>query len=437
MLTASPRKLLITAVSLVLILMMLSQIGSVHSQGTATQAATMSATASGTVAVPQYTGTFDGTISFGIPMALTGSLNKEGNLSREGYELWKEVYNQAGGIVVNGKHYQIATKYYDDESNAQKSATLAEKLISEDKVNFILGPYGTSANLQVSTVVEKHQIPMVEGNGVAESIFSQGYQYTFLVGSPAPTYLRGVIDMVLAQNPKPTTIAILSADDPFSVEVAAAAQQYAQTKGLNVVYFQKYPNNSTDLRAPLTETKAKNPDIFLNSGHFAESVAIMQQAQELNFQAKLYGFSVGPSLPDFQTTLKNSADFVVGGAQWTPDLKYKGDDLFQTSQNYTQMYRDRWGHNPSYQSASSTASGIALVKAIEAAGSIDPQAVRDQLAKLDDTTFYGQIKFDERGVNIYKPMVVEQWQNGKKVTVWPEDVANAKLMYPAPAWDQR
>jgi branched-chain amino acid transport system substrate-binding protein len=431
--TTSTRKLLITILALLLMIMMIPQMGSVHSQGSATEAPTMAAT----MAATEYTGTWDGTVVFGVPIALTGSLSKEGNLSREGYELWKEVYNKAGGIVIDGKHYQIETKYYDDTSNAQQSATLAEKLISEDKVNFLLGPYGTSANLQVSTVVEKHGIPMVEGNGVALSIFSQGYQFTFLVGSPAPNYLKGVIDMALAQDPKPATAAILSADDPFSVEVATAAQDYAKEKGLDVIYFQKYPDKSTDLRAPLTEAKGKNPDVFLNSGHFAESVALMQQAQELNFEAKLYAFSVGPSLPDFQTTLKSSANFVVGGAQWTPQLQYEGTDLFGNSENYRAMYNARWGHDPSYQSASSTASGIAFVMAIQAANSIDPQAVRDQLAKLDVMTFYGQLKFDERNVNIYKPMAVEQWQDGKKVTVWPADVANAKPMYPAPAWDKR
>ncbi len=429
MLTRPTQKLLVVVLLLALVVLMLPQAGSLHSQGSATQAATMAAT--------EYTGTFDGTILFGIPIALTGSLSKEGNLSREGYELFKEVYNKAGGIMVGGKRYKIDTKYYDDESSAQKSATLAEKLIKEDKVNFLLGPYGTSANLQVSTVAEKNQIPMVEGNGVAESIFSQGYQFTFLVGSPARSYLQGVIEMALTQDPKPATIAILSADDPFSVEVADAARKFAEGKGLKVVYYQKYPNNSTDLRAPLTESKSKNPDIFLNSGHFAESVAIMQQAHELSFLTKAYGFSVGPSLPDFQTTLKNDANYVFGGTQWTADLKYNGDDRFKTPQNYNQMYVARWGHDPSYQSASSTASGLAFVKAIQAAGSLDPKAVRDQLAKLDEITFYGQLKFDERGVNIYKPMAVEQWQNGKKATVWPADVASAKPLWPAPDWGKR
>lgn len=386
---------------------------------------------------PKFSGTFDGSILFGAPLALTGSLAKEGGQTRDGYDLWKEVYNANGGIMTGGKRYEIRTKYYDDESNAQKSATLAEKLIKEDKANFLLGPYGTSATLQVSTVAENNKIPMVEGNGAAESIFNQGNKYTFGVLSPASNYLKGVVDMALAQTPKPATMAMLSADDAFSVEVADAARKYAEQQGLQVVYSQKYPDKSTDMRALLTEAKGKNPDLFLNSGHLAESQAIVQQAKELGFSPKGFGFSVGPSLADFQTTLKADANYVFGGAQWTPDLKYQGDDLFKTSEAYTTQYRQRFNGEPSYQSAESTACGIAFVKAIEQVGGLDPKAVRDALAKLDFMSFYGQIKFDERGINIYKPMAVEQWQNGKKVTVWPAEVATTKPQWPTPPWNSR
>lgn len=377
------------------------------------------------------------TILFGAPISLTGSLAKEGQLTRDGYEIWKDTYNAAGGIKVGNKQYKIETKYYDDESDAQKSATLADKLIKEDKINFLLGPYGTSGTLQVSTVAEKNKIPMVEGNGAAESIFSQGYQYTFGVLSPAKNYLRGVIDMAMTVNPKPATVAVLSADDPFSVEVADAARKYAEEKGLQVVYYQKYPNAATELRAPLTEARAKNPDLLLNSGHLAESLAIMQQSKELGFAPKGFAFSVGPSIQDFQTTLKNDANYVFGGTQWTPVMKYQGDDLFKTPEAYDQQYRAKFNYEPAYQSAESTACGIAYVKALEAAGSLDPKTVRDALAKLDFVSFYGQIKFDERGINTFKPMAVEQWQDGKRVTVWPADVANAKVMWPTPAWNGR
>lgn len=382
-------------------------------------------------------GTFDGTLVFGAPISLTGSTAKEGGLTRDGYDLWRDTYNKAGGINVAGKHYKIETKYYDDASNAQQSATLAEKLIKEDKVNFLLGPYGTGPTLQVSTVAEKNKMPMIEGNGAAESIFSQGYKYTFGVLSPAQNYLRGVIDLVLSMDPKPTTAAVLSADDPFSVEVADAAKTYAEQKGLQVLYYQKYPNASTDLRAPLTETKARTPDLFLNSGHLQESIAIMQQAKELGFSPKGMGFSVGPGTPDFESTLKADANFVLGGTQWTPALKFQGDDLFKTPDAYNTLYKQTFNYEPAYQSADATACGVAFVKAIEAAGSVDSDKVRDEIAKLSFTSFYGVIKFDERGINATKPMAVEQWQNGKRVTVWPADVAETKALWPMTAWSAR
>ncbi len=386
---------------------------------------------------PQFSGTFDGTILFGAPISLTGSTASEGKLTQDGYELWKETYNSAGGVTVAGKRYKIETKYYDDESNGPKSATLATQLIKQDKIQFLLGPYGTTSTLQVSTVAEQNKIPMIEGNGAAESIFNQGYTYTFAVLSPAKNYLAGCVDLALFQSPKPTTCAILSADDPFSVEVADAAKTYAEKQGFQVVYYQKYPNASTDLRAVLTETKGKNPDFLLNSGHKSEAVAIMQQAKELGFSPKGFAFSVGPSTPDFQTTLKADADYVFGGTQWTPALKYQGNDLFKTPSAYNDIYKARFGYEPAYQSADGTACGVAFVKAIEAAGTLDPAKVRDAIAKLDVITFYGQIKFDERGINTFKPMAVEQWQKGQKVTVFPQDVANGKAIWPTPAWNAR
>ena len=206
---------------------------------------------------------------------------------------------------------------------------------------------------------------------------------------------------------------------------------------LQVVYYQKYPNASTDLRAPLTETKGKNPDLFLNSGHLQESLAIMQQAKELGFSPKGFAFSVGPGTPDFQTTLQNDANFVMGGVQWTPALKYQGDDLFKTPADYNALYKQTFNYEPAYQSADATVSGVAFAKAIETAGSTDTEKVRDTIAKLNFTSFYGVVKFDERGINVDKPMAVEQWQNGHRATVWPADVAETKALWPMPSWSTR
>jgi branched-chain amino acid transport system substrate-binding protein len=101
------------------------------------------------------------------------------------------------------------------------------------------------------------------------------------------------------------------------------------------------------------------------------------------------------------------------------------------------MYKQAFGYEPAYQSAESTACGVAYVKALEAAGSTDPDKVRDAIAKLNFTSFYGVIKFDSRGINVEKPMAVEQWQNGKRVTVWPAEVAEAKALWPMTPWSAR
>lgn len=378
------------------------------------------------------------TIVLGAPLGLTGSLTKESTLTQQGYDLWKDWINQQGGINVNGVKHPVTIKYYDDTSNANQSAVLMQKLITEDKANFLLGPYGSAATATDAAIAEQNQIPMVEANGAAQSIFNQGYKYTFGVLSPANKYLQGVVDMAATLNPKPTTIAMLSADDNFSLEVAQGVIDYAPTKGLQVVLFKKYKNGATNLTAEVQAAKAVNPDIVLNSGHLAEAIAINKAAKEQKLNAKIFAYSVGPSTPDFINSLGADANFVYDGSQWTPQVKFQ-PQFFYTVAQYVAAYKQKYPTvgDPDYHVAESTAACLALQRAIENAKSLDPAKVRDALAALDVMTFYGQIKFDSRGINIYKPMVVEQIQNGVHHTVYPADVADAQPMYPTPSWDQR
>ena len=376
------------------------------------------------------------TVTFGAAVSLTGSLSQEGGLTKDGYTFYKDWVNAHGGLNVGGKTYQIDLKLYDDQSNPTQSAQLFQKLISEDKINHLLGPYGTDATLQSAVISEKYQIPMVEGNGAATSIFSKGYKYIFGVLTPAPQYLKGVIDALLEANPAPKTLAIISDNDDFSVEVGKGVADYATSKGMQVVADQQIPATSTDVTSVLTGIKAKNPDVLLGSGHFNTSVLIMKTCRSIGLSAKAYGFSVGPSVPDFKTSLGDAANDVFGGTQWTKDLSYQ-DALFGTAQDFNDNFNKQFKYEPDYHVAESTAACYALHLAIEAAKSLDPQKVRDALVSLNAMTFYGQIKFDSTGKNIYKPMAAEQWQNGTKVTVWPQAAAKVKPAYPAPPWDKR
>ncbi|HEX3467335.1 MAG TPA: amino acid ABC transporter substrate-binding protein [Candidatus Elarobacter sp.] len=378
------------------------------------------------------------TILFGAPVSLTGSLTKEGHLTQEGYELWKNYVNAHGGIKVGGKTYKVDIKYYDDESKNDTSAQLAERLIDQDHVNFLLGPYGSGTSFTVAGIAERKKIPMVEGNGAAEKIFNQGFKYTFGVLSPARRYLEGILALGKAQKPAAHTVAITAASDAFSQEVAQGAAAWAAANGMQVVYNNKYPDTATDVSSIISAVKAANPDIILNAGHLQDALLVQKGLREQNVMAKIYGYSVGPDTPDFATSLGNDANDVMGGAQWSESVKYHGDPGFiRTAPEYAKAIEDAYHHHADYHNAESTAACLAFQYALERAGSLDPDKVRDALAKLDVTTFYGIIKFDSRGLNVYKPMVVNQIQKGRLLTVWPTGLAATKVIYPAPPWGQR
>jgi branched-chain amino acid transport system substrate-binding protein len=380
----------------------------------------------------------DDTIVFGAALAATGRDAREGSLTKEGYDFWADYVNAHGGLKVGKKTYKVRIAYADDETNAQTSAKLVEKFINEDHVNFILGPYGSATAFASASVVERYKIPMVEGNGSSEKIFNQGFHYIFAVLSPARRYLEGVIDMSLHQSPRPQTVAIVAANDLFSTEVAQGAADYATSHGMRVVYNNKYPADTTDVSSIVSAIKAASPDIILNGGHLQDALLLQKGFKEQNVEAKAYGYSVGPDTPDFRQSLGRDANYVLGGTQWSPTAQYRGAAGFiGASKDYAKAFQAKYGHVPDYHNAESTASCLAFQYAIEAAGSLDPQKVRDALANLNVVTFYGLLKFDSRGINVYKPMAVNQIQSGNLVTVWPHAVQNAQPAYPAPPWAKR
>jgi branched-chain amino acid transport system substrate-binding protein len=380
------------------------------------------------------------TIVFGAAVSLTGKTAKEGEYTRDGYNFFVDKINEMGGITVGGRKYKVEVKYYDDESKSERTAQLIEKLINEDKVTFILGPYGSAPSGTAAPICEKYRIPMIEANGSAESIFSKGYRYTFAVLSPAKLYLKGLVDLVLTKDKSARTVAVLGENEPFSKEVAAGGAEYSKEKGLQVVYQELYPTGTQDVSALLTNIKAKNPDVVLGAGHLQDALLIVKQAKDLGVSPRAMGFSVGPSSPEFRENLKANADYIYGATQWTEALKYHGDDPWKTPKTYAEAFRAK---NPKYkdipyQVAESTAAVIAFWRAIEKANSLDPTKIRDAIAALDIMTFYGQIKFDSRGINVYKPMAIEQLQpDGRKYTVFPASVAEKDALYPMVPWDKR
>lgn len=378
-------------------------------------------------------------IVVGVPLSATGNLASEGAMARRGYDLWLDwVNDHEGGITVAGVKHRVRALFEDDASKPEMAGQLAEQMITTEHASFLLGPYGASNTAAVAAVAERYQVPLVSANGSARSIFARGNRYVFGVQTPADQDLREVFDMAAAMNPRPSTVAMLSADDSFSTEVATGALDYAATRGVLVVFNQQYPSGSTNLYPLLAQARATNPDIVINSGHLLEAVAVSKAARDLRFAAKMFVYSVGPTMPDFVQALGKDADYVFTGSQWTAAAQYR-PDCYLTVPEYVAAYRKRFAteDEPNYQVADATAAGLALEQAIEHAGSLSEDRVRDALAALDVTTFFGRIKFDSAGQNQYKPMLVEQIQAGRRQTVWPTELSAVPAVYPTPTWAVR
>ncbi len=371
-------------------------------------------------------------LRIGAAVSFSGKYAKEGELLKRGYELWKETVNSRGGIKVGNKRYKVEIIYYDDQSDPKTTAKLVEKLITQDKVKFLLGPYGSAQVFAAAGVVEKYNALMVQGGGASSKIYSQGYKRIFGVFNTAPDYGRNLIDLAVKLDPKIRTVAILYEKDIFSEDAARGALNRAREKGLKVVLFEGYPKGAQDLSSLMLKVRLKRPDVVIGAGHFKDSVLVVKQLKQFKINPKFVGLTVGPPLPAFVKALGKDAEYIFGPVQWSKAFRYK-DPLFGSTQGYVKAYRKKYGEDPEYHSAGGTAAAMALQLAIERAQSLDPERVREELLKMEVETFYGVIGFDETGKINTKPMAVIQIQKGRPVTVYPFE--EAKPVYPKPPWN--
>lgn len=379
---------------------------------------------------PQATGT-DGpqTLTIGASLSLTGKLAREGQLTKEGYQLCQDKVNAKGGADIGGKKVKLDIQYQDDTSKPDTAAQLVDQF-NDKGVKLILSSYGSANTEAQAAVVERNGQVMADSAGANNEIFTKGYRRTFAVLSPATEYAASIVKAIneLA-TPKPKTIAFLSADDGFSKTVTAGGVKAAKELGFTVVDPEYFPNGTSDVSSSLTKVKAKKPDVIIGSVHLVEGVAIIKQAHELGVTPAGFGETVAPPTPDFAKTLGSLANGVLGSSQWTDATKGE-DKYFGTAKDYAADVKSTFGHTADYHNAEASAACLALVLAAEKAGSTNPDQVRDAMASLDTTSFFGKIKFDSTGQNIYKPMSVIQVQDGKAVTVWPTDSAEAKIIWP-------
>jgi len=376
-----------------------------------------------------------GTIVLGAAVSDTGKYAREGQDTRQGYNVWLDwVNNEYGGIKVGDARYQVEIVYYDDEGDPDTVANLVEKLITEDEVDFLLGPYSSGLTMSASAIAEKYDVIMVEGNGSSEDIFERGFSNIFAVLTPAGNYTQSALEALAAAGAKSVVVAY--EDTAFPTSVAQGALRWAEEYNLDVLAVETYPIDVADVSAIMTKFRDLNPDVFVGGGHFNDALLFVRAAQELGFNPKGMVITVGPSNPDFVSEVGTGANFIIGPTQWEATMSWE-DEYFGTAADYAARYEAMWGEPPTYQAAESTATALALQLAIEQAGSLEMADVRQALYDLDVDTFYGPINFDETGKNAGKPMGAIQIQDGVINVIAPSMAAVADLMYPMTPWEDR
>ena len=380
----------------------------------------------------------DDTIVLGAAVSLTGRYTTAGHHTRNGYDLAVKMINEQGGVVAAGKAYRLEILYYDDESTPARGAQLAERLIRQDGVRFMLGPYSSGLTTAIAPITEQHKVPMVEGNGASRALFNKGYRYLFAVLSTSEQYLQEAINLAAEQaetrskDPASLRVAVATANDPFSQDVRAGVMDDARRHGMRVVIDDKLPRDINDMTTTLIKVKALRPDVLLVSGHSKGAALLVRQAEELRVSAPIVALTHCESaqITDAER-FGDGAEGILCAAQWAPTLTYR-DDLFGSAADYAVRFEAEYGYVPPYQAAESTAAVMVWADALHRAGSFDTEAVRDALAATDLQTFYGNIRFDETGKNIAKPMVLLQIQDGEYRVVAPTAWAADELAFPRP-----
>ncbi len=367
-----------------------------------------------------------GPIRIGASLSLTGTYAALGQNQSRGYQLCAKHVNAKGGVLGR----KIEFVLYDDQSQPATGVRLYEKLITQDKVDLVMGPYSSAITEAVANINEKYKMPMVAPMASTTSIFKKGRKFIFMVQSPAEAYLEGLIDMAAKRGLK--TVAIVNEDTLFPKATVQGTIELAKKKGLQVVFVEAYPKGNTDFSAILTKIRAANPDVLGAATYFDDAVAITRQMKELNVNPKMYGVTVGGDLPKFYDLLGKNAEFVYGSTQWEPELPYPGAREFNES-----FKMEFPGVGLSYHSAGAYGGCQVVVEAIKRAGSLDGEKIREAILKTDTNTVYGGFKVDQDGFQISHKMVTFQWQEGKKVIVWPDELATGKALFPTPPWSQR
>ncbi len=381
----------------------------------------------------------------GHSACLSGKYAKAGEQAIGGIKACIDwVNNVYGGVLVAGKRIPLEYKYYDCESKKEGVTSLIERLITVDKVNVVFSAYSSGLTLAGAPVAERYSMLYMDHGGASDRIFQQGFEYIVQTIGPGSKYHVGTLDMINFFDPQVKKIALAYEDSEFARMTMGGAEKHAKKLGKKVVFKRTYPKGVTDLTPLLSDMKARKPDIVIGGGHYEDGQLFARQMSDLDINVKALSLVASATLPAYYKALGGRiAEGVLGPSHWEYGVTFSPEGAMKVGldwigpgqDEFVSLFKKALGKDiiPDYHAAEAGAQVLAYVKAVENIGSVGPNKVRSALGKLKFMSFYGAWDIDDTtGMQIGHSMVDMQWQNGKRVIVWPLEAATGNLIYPKP-----
>ena len=353
-------------------------------------------------------------IKIGSSMAMTGGLGPNGKSALLAWKIWEEEVNARGGLLSR----PVKLIYYDDQSNPSTVPGIYAKLLGVDKVDLVVGGYATAMLAPAMPVIMQYKKVFIGLLGLAVDSEFHYPNYFVMIPSgpdPKPAFTQGFFEVAMAQNPKPTTVAIVAADQEFSRNASDGARQNAKKYGLKIVYDKAYPPSTTDYAPIVRAVQATNPDIVVVCSYPPDSVGIIRAVNEVGFKPKMIGGGmVGPQNSAIKAQLGPLLNGVVNYDFWLPVPKMMFPGVADLMKKYQARAAsegvDALGY---YMAPQAYAQLQVLQQAIEATKSLDDQKLADYIRESTFHTVLGDVKFGEGGEWAQSRVLQVQFQNIK------------------------
>ncbi len=373
----------------------------------------------------------DGPIVIGISLPLTGDFSEPGKGIQRGYEAWAAYVNENGGLLGR----QVELIILDDQSNADRVAADYEKLINQDKVDLVFGPFSTRLVIPAARVAQDYGFLFVEPAGAAPDVFNQGFRHLFYaapaVANDHYDHLADYLETLPADQ-RPQTAAYAVMDDPFAQGTAYGLKERLEAMGVTTLVDEVYPPNTTDFSLIAAKIGDSNADIIVGGTQYQDAVNLILALQQVNYQPKMAAFTTAPTNPEFPAAIGDKTEGILSPTGYTPEAAWPSNVEF------VEYYTGRNGSAPTEDEANAWTTGQVVAAAVEAVGCADPtpecqQQLIDWLHANEVQTVVGPLSWDEAG----RPQgahLIQQYVDGEISIVLPPGASEAEFILVKPEW---